>query len=251
MSQGDGGRPWSREADLPLRAERVGVRGKAAMAGKILMVEDEPTIREMVGFALSRAGFSYVEAADAAEAEAEILRGLPDLILLDWMLPGQSGIDFVKFLRSDPNTRSIPVIMLTARGEEEDKVRGLKDGADDYITKPFAPKELVARIEAVLRRVKIEATDETVDIHGLLLDPVSHRVTVEYRLLHLFMTHPDRVYSREQLLDLVWGTNIHVGPRTVDMHVSNLRKALEGTGHHRLIQTVRGSGYRLSARCQP
>jgi two-component system phosphate regulon response regulator PhoB len=230
------------------------------MAGKILVVDDEPAIREMIGFALSRAGYAYVEAADTGQAEAEILQELPDLVLLDWMLPGQSGIDFVKLLRSDPNTRSVPVIMLTARGEEEDKIRGLKGGADDYVTKPFAPKELVARIEAVLRRVKTEATNETVDVNGLLLDPMSHRVTVddrdlalgptEFRLLHLFMTHPERVYSRDQLLDLVWGRNLHVGPRTVDMHVSNLRKALEATGHHRLIQTVRGSGYRFSVRGQ-
>jgi two-component system phosphate regulon response regulator PhoB len=230
------------------------------MAGKILVVDDEPAIREMIGFALSRAGYAYVEAADTSQAEAEIRQELPDLVLLDWMLPGQSGIDFVKLLRSDPNTRSVPVIMLTARGEEEDKIRGLKGGADDYVTKPFAPKELVARIEAVLRRVKTEATNETVDVNGLLLDPMSHRVTVddrdlalgptEFRLLHLFMTHPERVYSRDQLLDLVWGRNLHVGPRTVDMHVSNLRKALEATGHHRLIQTVRGSGYRFSVRGQ-
>ncbi len=227
------------------------------MAGKILVVDDEPTIREMIGFALSRAGFSYAEAADAVEAEAEILRDLPDLILLDWMLPGQTGIDFTKLLRSRPSTRSIPVIMLTARGEEEDKVRGLKFGADDYVTKPFAPKELIARIEAVLRRVKPEATDDLVDVSGLQLDPVSHRVKIdgrhlelgptEFRLLHVFMSHPERVYSRDQLLDLVWGSNIHVGPRTVDMHVSNLRKALEATGYHLLIQTVRGSGYRFSA----
>ena len=230
------------------------------MVGKILIVDDEPTIREMIGFALSRAGFSYVEAVDAAQAEAAILRETPDLILLDWMLPGQPGIDFVKSLRGNADTRTIPIIMLTARGEEEDRIRGLKDGADDYVTKPFAPKELVARIEAVLRRVKKEATNEAVDVNGLLLDPVSHRVTVEerdlalgpteFRLLHLFMTHPERVYSREQLLDLVWGTSIHVGPRTVDMHVSNLRKALEATGHHRLIQTVRSTGYRLSVRGQ-
>jgi len=231
------------------------------MAGNILVVDDEPAIREMIGFALSRAGFSYVEAADAAQAEATILREIPDLILLDWMLPGQSGIEFVKLLRSDPVTRSVPVIMLTARGEEEDKVRGLRDGADDYVTKPFAPKELVARIEAVLRRMKPEATNETVQVNGLLLDPLSHRVTAdehnldlsptEFRLLHVLMTHPERVYSRDQLLDLVWGRNIHVGPRTVDMHVSKLRKALEASGHHRLIQTVHGSGYRLSTRVQP
>ncbi len=231
------------------------------MAGKILVVDDEPAIREMIGFALSRAGFSYIEAADAAQAEATIDREIPDLILLDWMLPGQSGIEFVKQLRSDPLTRPVPVIMLTARGEEEDKVRGLKDGADDYVTKPFAPKELVARIEAVLRRIKPEATNEAVQVSGLLLDPLSHRVTAderdldlaptEFRLLHVLMTHPERVYSRDQLLDLVWGSNIHVGPRTVDMHVSNLRKALEASGHHRLIQTVHGSGYRFSTRGRP
>ncbi len=231
------------------------------MAGKILVVDDEPAIREMIGFALSRAGFSYIEAADAAQAEATIDREIPDLILLDWMLPGQSGIEFVKQLRSDPLTRPVPVIMLTARGEEEDKVRGLKDGADDYVTKPFAPKELVARIEAVLRRIKPEATNEAVQVSGLLLDPLIHRVTAderdldlaptEFRLLHVLMTHPERVYSRDQLLDLVWGSNIHVGPRTVDMHVSNLRKALEASGHHRLIQTVHGSGYRFSTRGRP
>ena len=230
------------------------------MAGRILMVEDEPSIREMMGFALSRAGFSYIEAGDAAQAEAEILREPPDLILLDWMLPGQSGIEFIRLLRSNPATRSIPVIMMTARGEEEDKIRGLKCGADDYVTKPFAPKELVARIEAVLRRVKLEATNEVVDVDGLRLDPVSHRVAAgqrdialgptEFRLLHLFMTHPERVYTRDQLLDLVWGRSIHVGPRTVDMHVSNLRKALAASGHDRLVQTVRGSGYRLSVRGQ-
>ncbi len=230
------------------------------MAGKILVVDDEPAIREMIGFALSRAGFSYVEAADAGQAQASILHETPDLILLDWMLPGQSGIEFVKLLRRDPVTRPVPVIMLTARGEEEDKVRGLKDGADDYVTKPFAPKELVARIEAVLRRMKPEATNETVQVSGLLLDPVSHRVTTgerdldlaptEFRLLHVLMTHPERVYSRDQLLDLVWGRNIHVGPRTVDMHISNLRKALEASGHQRLIQTVHGAGYRFSTRGQ-
>ena len=230
------------------------------MAGKILVVDDEPTIREMIRFALSRAGYACAEAASTTEAEVEIQQGFPDLILLDWMLPGQSGVDFIKHLRSDAAMRSIPVIMLTARGEEDDRVRGLNNGADDYVTKPFAPKELMARIEAVLRRVKPEATDKVVKIDVLVLDPVSHRVTVddrqldlgptEFRLLHLLMTHPERVYSRDQLLDLVWGRNIHVGPRTVDMHVSNLRKALEDSGHHLLIQTVRSRGYRLSTRGQ-
>lgn len=231
------------------------------VAGRILVVDDEPTIREMIGFTLSMAGFSYAQASDAIQADAELLRELPDLILLDWMLPGQSGIDFLKFLRSEPSTRSIPVIMLTARDEDEDKVRGLRGGADDYLTKPFAPNELIARIEAVLRRVKPEATTNSVTVDGLMLDPMSHRVTVderyldlgptEFRLLHVFMAHPERVYSREQLLDLVWGSNIHVGPRTVDMHVSKLRKALEDSGYDLLIQTVRGSGYRFSPRGQP
>ena len=230
------------------------------MAGKILVVDDEPTIREMIRFALTRAGYVCAEAGDTSEAEAKIHQAFPDLILLDWMLPGMPGVDFVKLLKSDASTRDIPIIMLTARGEEDDKVRGLNHGADDYITKPFSPKELMARIEAVLRRVKPEATDAVVTVNGLVLDPLSHRVTAdgreldlgptEFRLLHLLMTHPERVYSRDQLLDLVWGQNIHVGARTVDMHVSNLRKALEASGHHRLIQTVRSSGYRLSARGQ-
>ncbi len=228
------------------------------MAGKILVVEDEHTIRELIVMVLSRAGYAYVEAADAREAEALVLNDQPDLILLDWMLPGISGMDFIKELRRDPDSRSIPVIMLTARGEEEDKVRGLKYGADDYITKPFSPRELLARIDAVLRRAKPEATSRPITIDGLQLDPISHRVTVddrdlelgptEFRLLHVLMAHPERVYSREQLLDQVWGRNVHVGERTVDMHVSNLRKVLEATGHHLLIQTVRSSGYRLSAR---
>ena len=228
------------------------------MAGKILVVDDEQTIRELIVMVLSRAGYAYAEAADAREAEAEILHNKPDLVLLDWMLPGVSGMDFIKELRRDPDTRAIPIIMLTARGEEEDKVRGLKYGADDYITKPFSPRELLARIDAVLRRAKPEATNRPITIDGLQLDPISHRVTVndrdlelgptEFRLLHVLMAHPERVYSREQLLDLVWGRNVHVGERTVDMHVSNLRKVLEATGHHQLIQTVRSSGYRLSAR---
>jgi len=228
------------------------------MAGRILVVDDESSIRDMIGFSLSRAGFCFAEAVDAAQARVEIRRAPPDLILLDWMLPGCSGIEFVKALRSDPDTRSIPVIMLTARSEEDDKVRGLRDGADDYVTKPFAPKELIARIEALLRRVKPEATDRALEVNGLQLDPVSHRVMVgedeldlgptEFRLLHIFMAYPERVYSRDQLLDLVWGSNIHVGPRTVDMHVSNLRKGLETHDYHRMIQTVRGSGYRFSAR---
>ncbi|MDJ0611665.1 MAG: phosphate regulon transcriptional regulator PhoB [Kiloniellales bacterium] len=228
------------------------------MSGKILLVEDEAAIREMVDFTLSRAGFSCVGVADTNQAEEELIRETPDLILLDWMLPGQSGIDFARHLKKDDSTRSIPIIMLTARDAQEDKIRALKLAADDYITKPFADGELVARIEAVLRRSRPEATDALVKVGGLILDPRSHRVfatdqslelgRTEFRLLHLFMTHPDRVYSRGQLLDLVWGRNLHVGERTVDMHVSNLRKALEPHGHDGMIQTVRGVGYRFSTR---
>ena len=228
------------------------------MAGTILVVDDEPAIREMIGFTLSQAGFSCAEAGDVQDAEAEILRDLPDLIMLDWMLPGVSGIDFARRLRRDEATRAIPIIMVTARGEETDKVRGLNLGADDYITKPFAPRGLVARVEAVLRRTRPDAVDALVQVGGLILDPRGHRVYVtdqilnlaliEFRLLHVLMAHPDRVYSRAQLLDLVWGRNLHVGDRTVDMHVSNLRKALEPHGYGKMIQTVRGVGYRFSAR---
>ena len=228
------------------------------MSARILLVDDEPAIRQMIGYTLSEAGFSYVEAADTDQAEAELVREAPDLILLDWMLPGQSGIDFARRLRRDAVTRDIPIIMVTARGEQEDKVRALKLAADDYVTKPFAPGELVARIEAVLRRARPEATEALVRVGGLILDPKSHRVfatdqvlelgRTEFRLLHLFMTHPDRVYSRDQLLDLVWGRNLHVGERTVDMHVSQLRKAFEPHGHDAMIQTVRGIGYRFSHR---
>lgn len=244
-----------RERPTGLRHVALGDRD---LSGKILLVDDEPAIRQMIGFTLSEAGFTYVEAADTNQAEAELIRQSPDLVLLDWMLPGQSGIDFARRLRRDEYTREIPIIMITARGEQEDKVRALKLAADDYITKPFAPGELVARIEAVLRRARPEATDALVQAGGLILDPKSHRVfatdqvlelgRTEFQLLHLFMTHPDRVYSRAQLLDLVWGRNLHVGERTVDMHVSNLRKALEPHGHDDKIQTVRGIGYRFSQR---
>ncbi|NNG02559.1 MAG: response regulator, partial [Inquilinus sp.] len=195
------------------------------MAGTVLVVDDEPAIREMIGFTLSQAGFSCFDAGDAHEAEEKILRELPDLIVLDWMLPGQSGIDFARRLKRDEATRAIPFIMVTARGEEEDKVRGLNTGADDYVTKPFAPRELVARVEAVLRRTRTDAVDDVVQAAGLILDPKSHRVYVtgqalklaliEFRLLHVLMARPDRVYSRAQLLDLVWGRNVHVGDRTV------------------------------------
>lgn len=228
------------------------------MTARILIVEDELAIREMLTFVLEQHGFSAYAAEDYDSAVAMMTEPYPDLILLDWMFPGGSGIQLAKKLKQDEFSRQIPIIMLTARGEEEDKVKGLEVGADDYITKPFSPKELVARIKAVLRRAAPTRLEETIDVQGLTLDPVSHRVTVgeqvldmgptEFRLLHFFMTHPERVYSREQLLDNVWGTNVYVEDRTVDVHIRRLRKAVEISGHDRLIQTVRGAGYRFSTR---
>ena len=223
---------------------------------RILIVEDEPAIREMVGVALGRAGFDMYEANDASEAQVAIADHRPDLILLDWMLPGASGVELARRLRREDATREIPVIMLTARTEEEDKIRGLEVGADDYITKPFSPRELVARIKAVLRRATGHAADESLQAEGLRLDAASHRVTAEeqpvdlgpteYRLLHFFMAHADRVFSRAQLLDRVWGSNVYIEERTVDVHIRRLRKALEPFGFDRFVQTVRGAGYRFS-----
>ena len=228
------------------------------MSRRVLVVEDETPIREMLCFVLEQNGFEPIEAADFAQGVALVVEPFPDLILLDWMLPGGSGIQFIKQMKQDELTRQIPIIMLTARGEEEDKVRGLEVGADDYITKPFSPKELTARLKAVIRRAVPTATEEVIEVQGLKLDPVSHRVTVneqaldlgptEFRLLHFFMTHPERVYSREQLLNNVWGTNVYVEDRTVDVHIRRLRKAVSLAGHDELIQTVRGSGYRFSTR---
>ncbi|GAA5214413.1 phosphate regulon transcriptional regulator PhoB [Corallincola platygyrae] len=228
------------------------------MARRILVVEDEAPIREMLSFVLDQHGYQVVEAEDFDTALSKVVEPFPDLILLDWMLPGGSGIQLAKQIKREDITRQIPIIMLTARGEEEDKVRGLEVGADDYVTKPFSPKELMARIKAVIRRVNPTSLDDIIEVQGLRLDPVSHRVTVdedsldmgptEFKLLHFFMTHPERVYSREQLLDNVWGTNIYVEDRTVDVHIRRLRKAIETTGHDKLIQTVRGAGYRFSTR---
>lgn len=226
------------------------------MPATILVVEDEPAIQELVAFNLKQAGHTVVQ-ADSAETAGRLMReALPDLILLDWMLPGQSGIEFARRLKAERHTRDIPVIMLTARGEEADRVRGLETGADDYVTKPFSPRELLARIKAVLRRRAPQMTDEPVEIGGLRLDPASHRVTgngtplelgpTEFRLLHFLMTHPERVHSRAQLLDQVWGSHVFVEERTVDVHVRRLRRALEPTGHDALVQTVRGAGYRFS-----
>lgn len=228
------------------------------MPRRILIVEDEAPIREMVSFVLAQNGFLPIEAEDYDNAVNLLIEPYPDLILLDWMLPGGSGIQFIKHLKRDAITREIPVMMLTARGEEEDRVRGLEVGADDYITKPFSPKELVARIKAVIRRISPMAVDDVIEMLGLSLDPSSHRVMTgsdpldmgptEFRLLHFFMTHPERVYSREQLLNNVWGTNVYVEDRTVDVHIRRLRKALENSGHDKMVQTVRGTGYRFSTR---
>ncbi len=227
------------------------------MRGKILIVDDEPAIRQMVCLALSQANFDCLEAGDTAEAQTKILSDKPDLILLDWMLPKLSGMDYARQLRREKLTADIPVIMLTARTEEEDKVKGLDSGVDDYITKPFSTRELLARIRALLRRTSPHAAEVTVESSGLALDPVTHRVTAgnktlnlgptEFRLLQFFMTHPERVHSRERLLNGVWGNNVYVEERTVDVHIRRLRKILTPTGHHQLIQTVRGTGYRFSA----
>ena len=227
-------------------------------AKQILVVEDERPIREMIAFGLRRAGFEVREAADARSGRAEVANKLPDLLLVDWMLPDTSGLEFTRALKRDRETREVPVIMLTARAEEGDKVAGLEGGADDYVTKPFSPRELLARINAVLRRTTPAEGTERIDIDGLVLDQSSHRVSsgertvalgpTEYRMLSFFMTHPERVYTREQLLDRVWGGNVYVEERTIDVHIRRLRKALEEFGYDRLIQTVRGSGYRFSAR---
>jgi two-component system phosphate regulon response regulator PhoB len=227
-------------------------------AKQILVVEDERPIREMIAFGLRRAGFEVREAADARAGRAEVANKRPDLLLVDWMLPDTSGLEFTRALKRDRETSELPVIMLTARAEEGDKVAGLEGGADDYITKPFSPRELLARINAVLRRVAPAEGTERVEVEGLVLDQSSQRVSAgertvalgptEYRMLAFFMTHPERVYTREQLLDRVWGGNVYVEERTIDVHIRRLRKALEEFGYDRLIQTVRGSGYRFSAR---
>ncbi|MGG4604902.1 phosphate regulon transcriptional regulatory protein PhoB [Alcaligenaceae bacterium 429] len=227
------------------------------MSTTILVVEDEPAIQELIAVNLSFAGHKVLRAADAEQAQTLINAELPDLILLDWMLPGASGISLARKLRTDERTREIPVIMLTAKGAELDKVEGLEAGADDYITKPFSPKELLARIKAVLRRRAPQLTDDLIQIGSLQLDPATHRVTgseqvlnigpTEFRLLHFFMTHTERVFSRTQLLDQVWGDHVFVEERTVDVHIRRLRKALEPSGHDAHIETVRGAGYRFSA----
>ena len=227
------------------------------MPATVLIVEDEPAILELVAVNLEHAGYETLRAASAEDANRLLSDILPDVVLLDWMLPGQSGVALARRLRGDARTRELPLIFLTARAEEPDKIAGLEAGADDYITKPFSTKELVARIRAVLRRRKPQHGDEPVEIAGLRLDPVAHRVLgngevlnfgpTEFRLLHYLMTHPNRVYSRAQLLDEVWGDHVFIEERTVDVHIRRLRAGLAPTGHDALIETVRGSGYALRA----
>lgn len=222
----------------------------------ILVVEDEPAIREMLRFALTRAEFRIAEAGSAQEARLRIADERPDLILMDWMMPGVTGVELTRELKTAPHTRDVPVIMVTARAEEEDRVRGLNIGCDDYVSKPFSFPELIARIQAVLRRSLPGGEDERLSISGLEVDVASQRVTAEgvpiklgpteYRLLHFFVSHPERVYTREQVLDRVWGQNVYVEERTVDVHIRRLRKALEPHGYAEMIQTVRGTGYRFS-----
>ncbi|HET8791372.1 MAG TPA: phosphate regulon transcriptional regulator PhoB [Modicisalibacter sp.] len=223
----------------------------------VLIVDDEASIREMIAVALEMADYRVLEADNAQTAHAMVVDDKPDLLLLDWMMPGTSGIELARRLKREETTAELPIILLTAKGEEDNKILGLEAGADDYITKPFSPRELVARLKAVLRRTTPRGIEDAVEIDGLLLDPASHRVSsnglaleigpTEYRLLQFFMTHQERAYTRGQLLDQVWGGNVYVEERTVDVHIRRLRKAL-GEPHQHLIQTVRGTGYRFSAK---
>ena len=227
------------------------------MTPVILAVEDEPDILELLGVSLADAGYRVLTAADAETAQRMLRDALPDLVLLDWMLPGQSGLALAKALRADPRTRELPIIMVTARGEEADKVAGLEAWVDDYVTKPFSPRELKARIKAVLRRRAPEAAQEPLEAGELRLDPATHRVTAggktvplgptEFRLLRFLLARPERVHSRAQLLDQVWGDQVYIEERTVDVHIRRLRLALEPFGQDHLIETVRGAGYRLAS----
>ena len=226
------------------------------MAATVLVVEDEPAIQELIAYNLKQAGHHPLSAGSAEQALKLVQEALPDLVLLDWMLPGLSGIELARRLRADRRTKTVPIIMLTARGDEQDKLAGLETGADDYITKPFSPRELNARVKAVLRRRAPQMTDDIVQVGDLKLDPTTHRVSAhseqvhlgptEFRLLHFLMTHPERVHSRTQLLDQVWGDHVFVEERTVDVHIRRLRKALEACAQEHLVQTVRGTGYRMS-----
>jgi len=236
------------------------------MAVTILIVEDELAIQELIALNLKRAGHMVLCADSAEQGKKMINNVLPDLVLLDWMLPDMSGIDFARRLRQEDRTKAIPIIMLTARVQESDKIAGLEAGADDYITKPFSPRELLARIKAVLRRRLPEMSEEIIEIGGLKLDPTTHRVHVyasddsakfseislgptEFRLLHFLMAYKERVHTRSQLLDRVWGDHVFIEDRTVDVHIRRLRKILEAVGKENLVQTVRGTGYRFSVEC--
>jgi two-component system phosphate regulon response regulator PhoB len=223
----------------------------------ILIVEDEAPIRDMLRFTLERSEFRVSEAGDVQAARLSIADQRPDLVLLDWMLPGVSGIEFARELKKDDNTRDLPIIMVTARSDEEEKVKGLNLGCDDYIVKPFSSSELVARVRAVLRRTQPGGEEQRIEVDGLVVDGTSQRVSArgetlrlgptEYRLLHFFISNPERVYSREQVLDRVWGHGVYVEERTVDVHIRRLRKALSTHGYDQYIQTVRGTGYRFSS----
>ena len=231
------------------------------MQKRILIVDDEPAIRDMVAFAVRKGDYEPVHAGDAQQAQEAIADRVPDLILLDWMLPGTSGIELARRWRRESLTREVPIIMLTARGEENDRVGGLEAGVDDYVVKPFSARELLARIRAVMRRSREDDEEGNVAVGALRIDGAAHRVfaqngdvaspvaigPTEYRLLHFFMTHPERVYTRSQLLDHVWGGNVYVEERTVDVHIRRLRKTLEPFGLDEMVQTVRGAGYRFSA----
>ena len=227
------------------------------MPANILVVEDEPAIQELLTLNLQQAGHNPLRAMSVEQAQLLMRETLPDLIILDWMLPGMSGIEFARRLKGNDYTKAIPIIMLTAKSEEIDKVRGLEVGADDYVTKPFSLRELLARVKAVLRRRAPQMTDDPIEVGGLRVDPVTHRVTgngtlielgpTEFRLLHFLMSNPERVHTRSNVLDKVWGDRVYVEDRTVDVHIRRLRKALEESGHEEMIQTVRGVGYRFSS----
>lgn len=224
----------------------------------ILVVDDEPAIRDMVCAALEVAGYRCLQAENARDAHALIIDQSPDLLLLDWMMPGTSGLELLRRLRRDELTARLPVIMLTAKSGEDNLVQGLESGADDYVSKPFSPRGLVARIKAVLRRQTPEEPDQPISVNDLIFDPSSHHVSIggapvamgptEFRLLGFFVAHQERVYSRDQILSHVWGSNVYMDERTVDVHIRRLRKALAIADHDRLIQTVRGAGYRFSAK---
>jgi len=222
----------------------------------ILVVDDEMPIRDMLTMALEAGGYSVTQAENAQEAYTIIIDQKPDLVLLDWMMPGTSGLELLRRLKKNELTEKLPIIMLTAKTEEDDTIAGLETGADDYLIKPFSPRELVSRVKAVLRRSERENPNDPIEIEGLIFDPIGHRVSIdkkiinlgptEYRLLEFFLTHQERVYTRDQILNFVWGGNVYIDERTVDVHIRRLRKAIAKKGHDKYVQTVRGAGYRFS-----